>query len=271
MGDPKSSERVSGAGGCNSFADAGASADGTGPTFERCSCEHASFVPKTNEQACSNGSSSRDANMNARTAAAQHVAVRLAATIEMCCDSSVTAPDPLGAAVKAVVEVVALHQLPVGTHLVPPCAVPALENAQSIQVPADAALAAPEPSARLVVPVILPQMPVCSNLLPLVQGSPAVQMVANSAVTTSRPAALARLGASRAAAAPGLYPMPSTVESPMDLHAVSVHAHAPPPLAFHLRHTSCAQWLRFQRCQYLSTRTHFAPAQCFSIRKRHLW
>lgn len=75
----------------------------------------------------------------------------------------------------------------------PACTIPTLQDAQAVQMAADTAVTAPEPTARSVVMVFLPQMPVCAHATPMTlviapQRTATVQMYTNSFVSTPPPA-----------------------------------------------------------------------------------
>jgi hypothetical protein len=87
-----------------------------------------------------------------------------------------------------VIVFVAMHQLPVLSHNNPAFAIPPLENAQAILVPANASIATPEPATRTVEMILLPEMPVRTDLAPLVECATTVEMMSNAPVTAPRPA-----------------------------------------------------------------------------------
>merc|ERR1712013_530267 len=66
------------------------------------------------------------------------------------------------------------------------------QNSQTVQVPTDAPVAAPEPARSGDVMVTTPQMPVCTDAAPMtlvvaVQGTEAIQMMANTTESAPSP------------------------------------------------------------------------------------
>ena len=89
-----------------------------------------------------------------------HVAVQGAATVKMMTNALVLAPAPLGSAVVAMIVLVAAVELPKLTHHNPSFSVITFEDAQTIEVTANAFGSAVEPATRFVVMVALEHGPV---------------------------------------------------------------------------------------------------------------
>jgi len=85
--------------------------------------------------------------------AVQSIAMNTDTTVVVC-------PNPLPLAMMAMIVVVASDQVPILSNDNPPCASPAFQDAQAVQVAANATVAAPEPSVRSIVMFFPPQMPV---------------------------------------------------------------------------------------------------------------
>jgi len=109
------------------------------------------------------------------------------AAVEVVTNPAITSPGPAVAAMEAVPVVVASDEMPIAPNCDPLLAIPTAENSQAVEVPADAALAAPEPAPWTVEVILLPEVPVRSNLLPLVQDSSPVEVMANAPVLTPSP------------------------------------------------------------------------------------
>jgi len=95
------------------------------------------------------------------------ISVESLTAIQMYTNPSITSPSPLHAAVKLVVIVVATIQAPVRSHSVPSRTSPAPQDAQTVQVPTNAASSSPDPAGALVVMVATPQMPIRTHSAPV--------------------------------------------------------------------------------------------------------
>lgn len=80
---------------------------------------------------------------------------------------SITSPSPLHSTVKLMVIMVATIQVPVRSHRVPSRTSPAPQDAQTIEVPTNAARSSPEPARALIVVVSAPQMPIRTHSAPV--------------------------------------------------------------------------------------------------------
>lgn len=106
---------------------------------------------------------------------------------------SVAALALLGLALVRVHRVVVLaEELPILASNHPDFTIPAIENAQSVEVPSDSPVLAPCPACWFVVVVALPEMPISSNFLVTslhvaVQGSATVKMMTNALVLAPAP------------------------------------------------------------------------------------
>jgi hypothetical protein len=109
--------------------------------------------------------------------------------IEMNSNASVTSPEPPILAVKPVLVMVFSVEVPVLANHNPAAPIPALQNTQPVEMATDAPVPTPEPAARAVEVILLPEMPVRTHLAPFVQHASTVQMVADPLVTTPRPSA----------------------------------------------------------------------------------
>lgn len=89
-----------------------------------------------------------------------HVAVQGAATVKMMTNALVLAPAPLSSAVVAMIVPVAAVELPKLTHHNPSSSVITFEDAQTVEVTANAFSSAVEPATRFVVMVALEHGPV---------------------------------------------------------------------------------------------------------------
>ena len=81
-------------------------------------------------------------------------------------NAPVAAPDPSGPAVQAMVVMVPTVEMPILPHNAPMSAVPALVNAQAVQMATDATVPSPEPSGSLVIVVATMQVPVGTDVTP---------------------------------------------------------------------------------------------------------
>jgi len=107
--------------------------------------------------------------------------------VEVVTNPAITSPGPSVAAMETVPVVIASDEMPIAPNSDPLFAIPTAENSQAVEVPANSALAAPEPAPWTVEVILLPKTPVRSNLLPLVQDSSPVEVMANAPVLTPSP------------------------------------------------------------------------------------
>ena len=124
------------------------------------------------------------------------VAVQPAETVEEHTDVPVAVPPPLSAAMMLVVVRVFSPQVPVCSHCVPACSIPTAQDAQPVEVVANAAETSSEPTIGLVIMVAPPQVPVRAHLAPMalvipVQRAVPIQVRTDVAVAAPCPAMLA--------------------------------------------------------------------------------
>jgi hypothetical protein len=120
------------------------------------------------------------------------IAIQGAQAVEVHTDAPVPSPSPLSAAMHAVVVVIATPQVPVAANLHPARTGPAPQDAQAVQVTANATPSAPEPARALVVVVATPQVPIRADSTPVslvvaIQGSQPIQMNTDSPETSPHP------------------------------------------------------------------------------------
>jgi len=120
------------------------------------------------------------------------IAVERAQTVKVHANAPEAAPPPLGAAMHAVVVMVATPKVPIAADIHPARAGPAPQDAQAIQVTARPTPPAPEPPRTSIIVVAAPQVPIRAHSSPMtlvvaIQGSQAVEVHANAAVSSPGP------------------------------------------------------------------------------------
>jgi len=125
------------------------------------------------------------------------VVIRLqdAQTITVKTHAPVRTPDPTLSTMEFVAVMVATNQVPIMTHHNPLHTCPTLEKPVTIQMIANALVPSPGPSTRFVIMVFLPQVPVCTDTLPMtlmvaIQGAQSVSMDSNTSESTPTPTSL---------------------------------------------------------------------------------
>jgi hypothetical protein len=117
-----------------------------------------------------------------------------ATTVEVNANSAVAPEKPTIFSMEAVLVVVAASEMPVAPHGDPAVPIPSPKNSQTVEMPADATLLAPEPAAPAVVVVLPVEVPVRAHLAPFVQGASTVQMMADASKAAPRPPRRAAAG-----------------------------------------------------------------------------
>jgi hypothetical protein len=121
------------------------------------------------------------------------VALQNAQTILVMSDAAVAAPNPTSPSMQTVTEMVAPNQMPVPTDHTPMSTIPALQNAQAVQMVPDASFPTPEPPVGSVVMILSPKSPVSTNISPMaivvpLQNAPAVLVCSDPTIPTPNPA-----------------------------------------------------------------------------------
>jgi hypothetical protein len=120
------------------------------------------------------------------------VPVQGAQSIQMHTNASEPAPGPFVSAMEMVVVVIPAVQMPIRPHVTPVPAIPALQDAQTIQVTSNSAVPTPEPSRPLVIMVSAPQMPIGSDSSPVslvisIQGAQSVEVHSDASEPSPSP------------------------------------------------------------------------------------
>jgi hypothetical protein len=165
------------------------------------------------------------------------IAIQGAQAVEVHTDAPVPSPSPLSAAMHAVVVVIATPQVPVAANLHPARTGPAPQDAQAVQVTANASPSSPEPARASVVVVAPPQVPIRAHATPMalavaIQGAQPVQVHTDAPEPAPSPSVapvqvmVVIVAAVQVPVAPDLHPT-GTGPTPQDAQAVQVHANAP--------------------------------------------
>lgn len=120
------------------------------------------------------------------------ISVQYPPTVQVNTNASIATPAPSGTSVVAMVIMISAIQMPIGTHTVPSRTSPSLQDAQTVQMTANAARSAPDPTRSLVVVVASVQMPVGSHTTPValvisIQSAKTVEVHADTPVAAPRP------------------------------------------------------------------------------------